>query len=40
MEDEKDKIRKKIIDLINNIDDLCVLVYFYNYIKGKLKAGR
>lgn len=40
MEEEKDKIRKKIIDLINRVDDYSLLVYFYNYIKCKIRAGR
>lgn len=40
MEEEKERLKKKIIELIESIDDLCILTYFYNYINGKLKARR
>ncbi len=38
MEEEKGRLKKEIIELIDGLDDVCVLTYFYNFIKGKLKA--
>lgn len=37
---EKEYYRQAIVDTIMKIDRLDVLIYFYTYIIGKLKAGR
>lgn len=36
---EKEYYRQAISDIIMKIDRLDVLIYFYTYIIGKLKAG-
>ncbi len=31
--------KKKIIDMIENINDLDVLIYLFHFIKGKIKIN-
>ena len=37
---EKEYYKQAIVDTIMKVDRLDVLIYFYTYIIGKLKAGR
>ena len=34
-----DEYKKKIIEIIENIDDVNILMYLLHFIKGKVKAG-
>lgn len=34
-----DEYKKKIIEIIENIDDVNILMYLFHFIKGKIKAG-
>ena len=38
MDDEKEEYKWKIIETINNIDDVRILIYLYTFIKEKIKA--
>lgn len=38
MDNEKEEYKGKIIDMINNIDDVRILIYLYAFIKEKIKA--
>ena len=38
MDDEKEEYKVKIIETINNIDDVRILIYLYTFIKEKIKA--
>lgn len=39
MEDEKERVKAKIIDFIQNIDRLDILEYIFFFISCKFKAG-
>lgn len=34
-----DEYKKKIIEIIENINDVNILMYLFHFIKGKIKAG-
>ena len=38
MDDEKEECKGKIIEMINNIDDVRILIYLYAFIEEKIKA--
>ena len=38
MDDEKEEYKWKIIETINNIEDVRILIYLYTFIKEKIKA--
>lgn len=38
MDDEKEEYKVKIIETINNIEDVRILIYLYTFIKEKIKA--
>ena len=38
MDDEKEEYKGKIIETINNIEDVRILIYLYTFIKEKIKA--
>lgn len=40
MDDEKEEYKVKIIETINNIDDVRILIYLYTFIKEKIKAEK
>lgn len=39
MEDEREKLKKKIIELIDKIERTDMLEYLFYFIKGKIKVG-
>ena len=38
MDNEKEEYKKKIFEVINNIEDVQILIYLYTFIKEKIKA--
>lgn len=36
---EVEKLKKELTDIIENIDNVCVLKYFITFISAKLKTG-
>ena len=39
MEDEREKLKKKIIELIDKIERTDMLEYLFYFINGKIKVG-
>lgn len=40
MDEKKEEYKGKIIETINNIDDVRILIYLYTFIKEKIKAEK
>lgn len=38
-EEQKEYCKQLINNEINNVDDLGMLIYLYNFVTGKIKAG-
>ena len=40
MDNEKEEYREKIIEMVNNVEDVRILIYLDTFIKEKIKAER
>ena len=40
MDEKKEEYKVKIIETINNIEDVRILIYLYTFIKEKIKAEK